>query len=491
MRAVGLCGLVIALGVGATFALTQALAANRPTHGSVEPATGSAHLGYGLNVRDPAHLDTLFAPLGFEWVKLYEQYDALPTTRLPYKVLYRIQLDGPPADLSAWGERVENIARAGKGLVEAYEIGNEPNQSWQWGNDVPDPAEYAAALREAYTRIKAIDPDALVVSGGLGPVGRVQATPAGEGWPGNNGAAMDEHLFAAELFTRCISRCFDVFGYHPFGFAYPPETDPSSVSNNFAFRGAELLRQIMLDHGLGDAPMWATEFGWIRDPAPDGYGWCKQEHLDGFLWMLVNELEQADYLSRALAYADANWPWMEAMFVWNLDWYDQGWDCENIRFFSLRYVDGTAAPAYDALAVMNKRPGPAGCRLWVEPGQFFYLTGVDQPSRITETIALPDLGGCDAITWTAALAPGSTLSPTLALSQGRLGQPLTFTLDTAAFLVSGTGTLRLYPPGAYTTLLTLSTTPSNVIASPQMVRVTLVVAAELYPLFLPLLTNDK
>ncbi|MCP4514513.1 MAG: hypothetical protein GY824_04695, partial [Delftia sp.] len=129
------------------------------------------HLGYGMNVRDPAHLDTLFAPLGFEWVKLYEQYDALPTERLPYRVLYRIQRNGPlnADELAAWGDHVQAIAQAGRGLVEAYEIGNEANQGWQWGEHVPDPDEYVAALKVAFARIKAVDPDVLVVSGGLGP----------------------------------------------------------------------------------------------------------------------------------------------------------------------------------------------------------------------------------------------------------------------------------------------------------------------------------
>ncbi len=455
-------------------------------------------------MRDPAHLETLFAPLGFEWVKLYEQYDALPTERLPYRVLYRIQRNGPldADELAAWGDHVQAIAQAGRGLVEAFEIGNEANQDWQWGEQVPDPDEYVAALKVAFARIKAVDPDALVVSGGLGPVGRITATPAGEGWPGNNGASMDEWEYARAMFSRCITGCFDVFGYHPFGFKPAPETPPGSVSNNFAFRGAEDLRQIMLEYGLDDKPMWATEFGWIRNPDFDGYGWCnlQPDFRDYFGWMLVSELEQADYLSRSFAYADAHWPWMEAMFMWNLDWNDQGWDCSDIRFFSLRYVGGEATPAFDALALMDKRPGLAGCRLMAEPASLKWRAcpnGICQegtltlryPTVFTSVVDLDALAACDDITWTAALAPGSSFTPTLLITQGHPGQALTLTVDSGVRL-SGTNGSLLYPGGIYTAALEFSVMPSSVVVSPRTVWLTLLVTTELYPVYLPLIVTN-
>ncbi len=475
----GLIGLVGALG------LIEALDAHAV---STPPTLARPHLGYGMNVRDPANLDALFTPLGFEWVKLYEQYDALPATRLPYKVLYRLQLDGPPEDLAAWGVHVRAIAQAGRGRVEAYEIGNEPNQRWQWGGQVPDPDEYVAALRVAYVNIKAVDPEVLVVSGGLGPVGRIQATPNGEGQPGNNGASMDEWHYARFMFSQCETGCFDVFGYHPFGFAYPPETPPASVENHFAFRGAEDLRQIMVAHGLGDKPMWATEFGWIRNPNPDGLGWCTlvPDFNDPFGWMLVDELQQADYLSRALAYADAHWPWMQAMFVWNLDWNDQGWTCDHVRFFSLRHVDGSATPAYEALAALSKRPGPVGCRLFAEPSALVYRAEVGRPQPVTASARIRSLVGCEALTWSATRVPSSTLRLTPVVTRGRAGDALTFTFDSGAFMTQGTGTILLYPSGTYTAAVWINTTPSDVLGSPYTLPITLHITALWRRVYLPL-----
>jgi hypothetical protein len=244
------------------------------------------------------------------------------------------------------------------------------------------------------------------------------------------------------------------------------------VSNNFAFRGAEDLRGIMLEYGLDSVPMWATEFGWIRDPDADGFGVCKMvpEFNNYFGWMLVTEPQQADYLSRAFAYADTNWYWMEALFVWNLDWHDQGWTCDHIRYFSLRHVGGDAAAAYDTLKVMDKSPGPAGCRLLAEPTVTVYLAEADQPLHITGRVAL---------------VPTGTLELILPITQGMFGQPLTYTTGNGMYPNQGADPEAMYPTGSYTALLTFAAAPSYVVGSPQTVSVVLIVVPELNRHYLP------
>ena len=141
---------------------------------------------------------------------------------------------------------------------------------------------------------------------------------------------MDERLCAIEMFERGAGQYFDVFAYHPYGFAYEPEIAPSDLplhdnGNAFCFRGAEAMRDLMVQYGLGDKPMWATAFGWVRDPSSDGYSVC---HSSGDSapaeWFDVPEDTQADYLVRSFEHADANWPWMEAMFLWALDFHPEG-----------------------------------------------------------------------------------------------------------------------------------------------------------------------
>ena len=64
---------------------------------------------------------------------------------------------------------------------------------------------------------------------------------------------------------------FDVLGSNPYGFAYGPERDPSSVGDS-AFRRVEQQRAVMESQGDGDKQIWAIEFGWILDPGPSCYG---------------------------------------------------------------------------------------------------------------------------------------------------------------------------------------------------------------------------
>lgn len=494
----------------------------RPVRAGPRPPTAPAslpdpHLGYGMNVRNREHVDSLFAPLDFGWLKLWEEYDPrVPDTRYPYQVLFLIDCTGRPDDLEAWGDDVEAIAAAGEGFVEAYEICNEPNRRAWLNKDLspvpPDPALYAQMLRIAYERIKAVDPGAVVVSAGLAPVGRIEGTY--NGWNGNNGDAMDEREYARQMLLLGAGDYFDAFGYHPYGFAYEPERSldalpPSDGGNDFAFRGVEVMHDLLEQHGLGHKPIWATEFSWLRDPAEDGAipGWCHHspEYEDSFGWMDVPEIQQANYLTRAFQYADENWPWMGPMFVWNLDWHDYNdtWVCEPARYFSVLkidyasgynpYLDPLPAPytttlAYHALAAMEKRPVQFVPRLAVEPPALTFMADVREPRVFTGAVVPLNLE-FGVFTWTATVATGFhvtgtgtvgvQVTPTLPVTTGLAGAPLTVTVDSTG-----------YTTGTFTAAITVSATTTDVLNAPQVVPLTLRVFPELHRAYLPLTLRD-
>jgi hypothetical protein len=438
------------------------------------------HLGYGINVRSQSVITSLFAPLGFEWLKLWEEYGVSVTVRYPYQVLFLIDCTRRSGDLVEWGDQVQAIAEAGRGLIEAYEICNEPNRrGWLNQDTPPDPALYVQMLQVAYARIKAADPAAIVVSGGLAPVGRVRGNC--NGWSGNDCGAMDEREYARQMFLRDAGNSFDAFGYHPYGFAYEPEVDPYSVSNGFAFRSAEVMYDLLEQYGLGRKPMWATEFGWLRDPSydPGSPGWCHSvpAYEVPFGWMDVPEVQQADYLGRAFQYADAHWPWMGAMFVWNLDWHDYNWLCEPARYFSVRKDDGTplgaSALAYTALIAMEKRPGFFGPRLALEPVALTFLADVDEPDVFTGSVAVLNVG-YRVLTWTAMAWPGMSVTPTLAITSGLQGSPLMVTVDSTG-----------YATGTFSGGITVTALTSGTLDSPLAMPVTLLVVPEVYHIYLP------
>jgi hypothetical protein len=299
---------------------------------------------------------------------------------------------------------------------------------------------------------------------------------------------MDEREFARQMFLLGAGDYFDAFGYHPYGFAYAPERaldelPPDDNGNGFAFRGAEVMYDLLEHHDLGHKPVWATEFNWLRDwteddsMPPD----CLDQYKDIFDWMDVSEVQQAGYITRAFQYADENWPWMGAMFVWNLDWhnYHYPWDCDVIHahYFSIRKNNGTAhgapALAYSALISMTKHHGHFGPRLAVEPSSLTFLADVDEPGVFTTTL-MPLNTGYRVLTWTATVAAGMPLTPTLVITTGLQGTPLTVTVDSTG-----------YPTGTFTGSITVTATTTGVLDAPQVVPVTLLIVPEVYRVYLP------
>ena len=443
------------------------------------------HLGYGLNVRELGTIDALVPTLGFEWVKLWEAYSGLPPQALPYDVLYLIGCDEAIDDLDAWGDHVQAIAEAGKGIVKAYEICNEPNVARSWNYDPPDPARFAEVLCSASARIRAVDRDAAVISGGLAPVGRISGTC--NGWSGNDCYAMDERSYLTAMLESGAGACIDAFGYHPYGFAYTPEQDPDEVSNGFAFRGAEAMHDILVTAGYSDMPIWATEFNWLRDPDDDGYEVCGDdpEYANYFEWQEVSAATQAMYLERAFQYADTQWPWMHGMFVWNLDWhsYFEELPCLASRYYSLRRQDGSdiGAPtaAYQALAALAKRPGlEIAPRLSVEPARRMLLAGISAPQVFTTSFAIRN-SGYTTFTWTAAAAPGSSLMPDSMTTSGFAEEHLWVAVHSAG-RGSGTYTLTISVEAGEDTL-----------DSPQAAQVVMRVVPELHHSYLPRVMRNQ
>lgn len=299
------------------------------------------HLGYGIHIAPNTHVDPgLVNALGMDWVKIYEPGQA---ASYPNKhVLYRMDLRWP-TDWPAFKAQVASHASGLAGLhIDAVEIGNEPNLVNEWVHN-PNAWEYVQMLRVAYTTIKNVNPNIIVVSAGLAPT---LTTP--------DRTAVNDLAFAEEMLGNGAGKWFDAFGYHPYGYNLPPEADPNK--NQLVFRRVERIRALMEKYGVYKQ-VWLTEFGWLRDPAEDGVT-CDDNNPEfkGFAWLRVSGEQQANYLVRAFQYADENWPWVGPMFVWNLNWHQQTWlnMCSHQRWFSLLRLNGEQTLAFKKLQAMER-----------------------------------------------------------------------------------------------------------------------------------------
>jgi hypothetical protein len=270
----------------------------------------------------------------------------------------------PPDNRSDFGDFMYALAQHAQGKVKGYVIWNEPNLSREWGDQYPDPTRYAQMLQAVYPRIKAGDPEAVVITAGMATTGE---SGCGVGTAlTDTEAALVRSIYASDYLGDLAYLCamynanlgsghkvneyFDVLGSHPYGFVYAPEELPLS---GLAFRRAEQQRQVMEIKGDSDKQIWAIEFGWILDPGPSCRSW---DDWPTRTWQIVSEATQADYLVRAYQYAYENWPWMGVMNLFNLDfgadYYQAGGSpscttfCNPTRFYSLIYWTEPCDPGH-------------------------------------------------------------------------------------------------------------------------------------------------
>jgi hypothetical protein len=446
----------------------------------VWPARSAApHLAYGFNVADWDV--TRMLNMGFDWIKLFHSSNPTP---LPAQmnVLYRfLAKNSDLSDVTAFGNDVYDVAVAFGDVIEAYEIGNEvniDNPDYGWGA-TPNAAQYKQLLCEAYTRIKQADPTAVVVSAGLAPVGRVP------GPGGNDGTKQDEREYLAALLDAGGGACLDAVGYHPYGFSadYDAEPDVASADptrncdQGFCFRGAEKIYEIMQQKGLGDKKVWATEFGWITRP-PDQ---CLSDpSWGGRQWQIVSDDKQAANLVGAYRYADAYWPWMGGMFVFNLNFNAAPWypECEQMRYYSVQ-----GKPAESALAAMPKSKASLTGQLQISPRSLAILIDVDeQPFTWTRSVDLFN-AGWQSLVYTATVDGGASVVP-------ELGGATTGTLS-----ATQESQLQLSVPGfsrtlgTYTGTVTVSWYAAGAGNNPRTVGVQLVVVSDVHRVALPLIVR--
>jgi hypothetical protein len=243
------------------------------------------------------------------------------------------------ADLVAVESFYRDMASKAQGRVAGYEILNEPNLPIEWGGP-PDAASYTEFLKAAWRGIKAGDPAALVIGGGPSPN------------TGGFGGTIEDMDFLAGMYRAGARGYFDAMGIHNYGGSTPPERDPGDCGG-ICFRRAELYREVMVRHGDGSTPIWATEFGWLMDPGR----WLGQ-----YDWMKVSPEHQADYVVRSYRYAAENWPWMQGMLLSNLDASTSGYHPgpeDGLPWFSILNEDYSPRPAYEAFKEMRAVAGRA------------------------------------------------------------------------------------------------------------------------------------
>jgi hypothetical protein len=184
----------------------------------------------------------------------------------------------PPSDPADYARFAGAMAKRFAGRVAAWEIWNEEDASLWWASG-PDPAAYTALLKAAYPAVKAADPSATVVLGGL---------------TGN------DYEFLAQLYGDGAKGYFNAVAVHtdticdvesPYEILRNGQTDPRI--SRWSFLGYRTVHEVMLAHG-DSSPIWMTELGWSTDTQIcDSGAWAGQKPAG------VSQQQQATYLLQA------------------------------------------------------------------------------------------------------------------------------------------------------------------------------------------------
>jgi Tol biopolymer transport system component len=319
------------------------------------PAPADADFAYGVNMADLGKA-YLVRDIGFGWAKEYTNWETVEPQPGQYRwddpdnivdalggynlhILMRVHgtpawarpagtfLSYPPNDMADFGRFMEALATRYKGKVAAYEIWNEPNLDYEWGYLKPDPARYTALLKAAYLAVKKVDPQALVISAGLATTGEGSAT------------AMGDLAFLQGMYDAGARGSFDALGSHPYAYGHDPDTvDPWGLSMSRVIQ----QREVMVANGDDATPVWITEAGWVLRSS-----WNLVEHANS----AVDEAQQAQYLVRAYQKTRAEWPWVKALFLFNLDFSSVPWyaAAEPMRWYAIINPDRTPRPAYTSI----------------------------------------------------------------------------------------------------------------------------------------------
>ena len=153
----------------------------------------------------------------------------------------------PPREVDGFIDFAGAAAERYAGSVHTWQIWNEPNIPYGWVR--PDPEMYAELLIGAAEAIRGVDGDARVIMGGLAAL---EADPS----------RLEARDFLARVCDAGACGVVDAIAYHPYTYPWQP-SDPGpddSPWRRISDTPVSLVG-ILESHGLGDVPVWLTEYG--------------------------------------------------------------------------------------------------------------------------------------------------------------------------------------------------------------------------------------
>lgn len=242
----------------------------------------------------------------------------------------RTQVGGtfaPPDKDSDLADFAAAVASRYRGRIRYYQIWNEPNGNAEWGDQPVNPEAYTRLLCAVYARLKAVDPNIVVLSAALTPTNSV------------TGDNMNELIYLQRMYDAGAGKCFDIMSVQGYGlFSGPTDHRLSPIDVNYS--RPLYLRDAMVRNGDERKPIWISEMNWNAVPPESGlpanYGRVTLE-------------QQARYAPLAYERARREWPWIGVINFWFFKRADDSEKNATWYYFRMADPDFTLMPVYAAM----------------------------------------------------------------------------------------------------------------------------------------------
>ena len=246
----------------------------------------------------------------------------------------RDKLETPPDNPQDFADFVGRVVERYKGKVRFYQLWNEPNLSFEWGGQRPDPAGYTKMLKLASIAAKRADPASIIIAASLAPT--IETSER----------AFPDVDYLEAMYDAGAGDYFDVLSVNAYGLRRGPDDRRMRNEVDVGFSRPALIREVMVRNGDSGKPIFASEIGWNALP-PD--------FPDEQLYGRVSPATQAAYTLRAYQRAQEEWPWMGIMALWQFRMPQPDSDKLQHYYFSLVAEDFEPQPIYQAISQFTLR----------------------------------------------------------------------------------------------------------------------------------------
>jgi polysaccharide biosynthesis protein PslG len=240
---------------------------------------------------------------------------------------------GPPDRIEDFADFAAIVAARYVGRIHYYQIWNEPNVYPEWGNQPVDPEAYTTLLCTVYHRLKAVDPNIIVISGAM-----AQTQELGTWntiYQGNN---MMDTVFLQRMYAAGAADCFDIMAVNDYMLWSGP-TDHRLTLREVNFSRPMWMRDVMVMNGDAHKPIWISEMNSNAAPEgiPERYGRVTLE-------------QQARWAPLAFERIQREWPWVGVTTVWFFKKASDAEQQDPSYYFRLVDPDFTPMPVYHTLS---------------------------------------------------------------------------------------------------------------------------------------------